>query len=70
MKQVPCTYCGKMVYTEHAGSFEQVTGWVVRRGQGGANAITMREPTGRWAHTVCVDKAKRGISSDQAEMEI
>jgi hypothetical protein len=58
----PCHFCGLAV---SANGYREITGWEKVRGQGGANAVTLRDETGRVACTVCIDRLKHGVSPDQ-----
>lgn len=53
-----CVYCGEPVLSTQ--DYQRVEGWVRRRGQGGANQITLRVPRPEWACRGCIDQAKRG----------
>lgn len=73
MSRGPCHFCGRPVEVVHTAAWP-VNGWEIERGAGGANQIVGRERVldGRIAHGPCVrtavDRARRGISPDQAQL--
>jgi len=46
---MPCHFCG----APSGGEWSEVRGWTHRRSAGGANQITQRRETGRWACKLC-----------------
>lgn len=62
---IRCVECGEEVNPRSRSSCREVRGWEKLRAQGGANAIRLREETGRWAHGWCVDVMALGVGSQQ-----
>lgn len=52
----------------HDSALQRVQGFQKPRKGGGANQIVLRENLDEYACWECVERAKRGISQDQAEM--
>ena len=55
-----CEVCGTAVnHHRHDGSVAaSISGWEVLRAEGGANSITHRQRTGKWAHKACLDGSR------------
>lgn len=49
-----CTFCARPIDPDRAATYRRIRGWEKRRSGGGANAITLREETGEYAHTSCI----------------
>ena len=64
MTDIYCDICGKPV-TPRAPNFRKVEGWEQVRKQGGANAITMRQEVGIWAHHGCMSLRKMGMEGQE-----
>lgn len=64
---IACTLCGNpMTPREVEAAAPEVTGFTPPRAEGGANAVRLRKPTGRYAHVACIDKETReGVSARQ-----
>ena len=52
-----CHFCGKPVDPDGRSTYRSIEGWEGRRSKGGANTITLRQETGRYAHSSCVQLA-------------
>lgn len=63
-----CMFCGKPVDSSTPGSYREVRGWERVRSDGGANAITERQETGRVACRHCIDMRKVGINPAQGAL--
>lgn len=48
--------------------FEQVTGWVKKREQGGTNSLRLKESLHRYMHTSCMELEVRGIPRGQSTL--
>jgi hypothetical protein len=55
-----CTFCGIPVDPSKPGTYREITGWEEVRRQGGANSITLRVETGRYACASCIALKKSG----------
>ena len=66
MNTVECHGCGARVERVHA--YEQITGYRKPRLAGGANQITLAEPTGLYLCEGCATKLKNGIALGQATL--
>lgn len=64
MDDIKCSICGLKV-TPRAPNYRKVSGWEQVRKAGGANAITLREEVGEWAHHTCMDAEKLGLVDQQ-----
>lgn len=54
-----CLLCGEPITArEMRNAAEQVTGFTLPRTAGGANQISLRQSTGRFAHGFCVRTVK------------
>ena len=62
-----CPFCQQQTdsFPSSALSYE-VIGWERTRHQGGTNALALRKRTGTVAHAHCVDKAKQGLTGQDA----
>jgi hypothetical protein len=57
-----CALCGKTLVNPHfAGNYVEQTGWSINRTVGGSNQLSLRKPTGRYAHGACIRLAVRGV---------
>ena len=61
----PCDFCGGPVNPHDESTYKQVTGWVHGRKR---DSMTLREDTGKYAHTHCIVKAKAGQPIDQPDL--
>lgn len=60
--KITCPFCYREVRDIRAkGVFVEQTGWSVIREGGGANQLSLRKETGRYAHENCVRLAVKGI---------
>ena len=50
--------------------FFEVRGWEQRRGQGGTNAVALRELTGRVMCNACMSLRKSGINPKQGQLGV
>jgi hypothetical protein len=61
--------CGRPVDPDARSTYRSISGWEGKRLKGGANAIALREETGRFAHLHCVQREtsnrKRNIPPGQ-----
>lgn len=49
-----CAICGEPIpANEMAVAWQQVVGYAVPRGSGGANYVALKETTGRYCHPIC-----------------
>jgi hypothetical protein len=53
--EIRCMFCALRLDTNKKGVAFEVTGWLERRNQGGANHIRHKAATGRWAHNACLE---------------
>lgn len=60
-----CRFCEEPIVST-ANAYRRILGWERRRRGGGTNQITLREPTGEWACSSCIDDAKRGRRGQEA----
>lgn len=67
-EQTLCVYCDQPVSPGDYGTLKEVRGWVAERKQGGANAVSFRRDTGRYAHGSCAELQKRGVHRDQGRL--
>lgn len=68
-----CPLCQREVTVaevEAHATLPQVTGYVERRQDGGANAIRLRTVTGRHAHRDCVDRERRHVNAGQGALNV
>lgn len=64
-----CAMCGKRVEPRSSDTFIEQVGWSINRRAGGSNQLSLREPTGRYAHGACIRLAVRGVDPrDQGAM--
>jgi len=49
-----CFFCKGIVDPDERSTYRSVKGWEGKRKRGGANAITLREETGEYAHAACI----------------
>lgn len=61
----PCSFCGGPVNPYDVGTWKQVMGWVTGPK---AHGMTLREYTGKYAHTACINKTRDGQAPNQASM--
>lgn len=61
-----CAFCGQEIATTRT-AYREVVGWERNRAQGGTNALALRKPLDRWAHSSCIDKAKT-VGHGQGEL--
>lgn len=54
-----CEFCGDKVIPGQVGLYKKITGWAQVRLQGGSNSIAMSSEPLAWAHSACIDDAKR-----------
>ncbi len=64
---IGCVFCGSAVDPEH-GDYQWTSGWVRKRGGGGANALRGREEHERFACRFCVEKLAKGINPQQERL--
>lgn len=62
-----CVVCKQEVDPKLSGSAKQVVGWIINRAQGGANYVKKAVPTGKWAHSYCLDE--RVMDTNQMSLE-
>lgn len=55
MTIVPCDECREPIRVGAPGTFREVVGWVQFREGGGAHAIALERPTGRYVHRLCME---------------
>ena len=65
---VECPFCGEVLNTESKGLYVEQTGWSVQRIKGGANQISLRKPTGRYAHGHCIRQEGMGVHRSQGKL--
>jgi hypothetical protein len=49
-----CFFCKEPVDPDGRSTYRSIKGWEGKRAKGGANTIALREETGHYAHTSCV----------------
>jgi hypothetical protein len=59
---MPCFLCGKVVDPNGETTWKQVEGWVRGKKQ---DSMTLRRPTGEYAHEECITNAKNGVLPEQ-----
>ena len=64
MKIDTCPFCREDV-TDDDFYLHEITGWEKTRAEGGANAIRLRQRTGKKAHQLCVERAGKGLTGQQ-----
>lgn len=64
---VECYFCRGPVNPHDLGTNSQVMGWVYGPKK---NGLRLTEPTDRYAHDACVNKAMQGQASDQPELPL
>lgn len=62
---VECAVCGGPVNPFDQGAWKEVRGWVHGPRK---DSMTLREDTGRYAHTPCIEKQKKGQPVDQPDL--
>ena len=62
---VACALCGEPVDAYSRLTYRRVVGWEKPRSAGGTNALALRQPLNTYAHSECIDKARRGIDAKQ-----
>lgn len=70
-----CGICGQAVDPLQAGVYQRVTGWerkagIRASGSHGGSDVRLRELAQEWAHALCVDRAKDGLSPYQSSLEL
>jgi hypothetical protein len=63
---VGCMHCNEAMSVGRA--YEEVLGFRQHRAAGGANQITLGQPTGRYACSTCVDRLRIGVHPSQGSM--
>lgn len=66
--KVKCEGCGDVIDCQASGHAQFVSGWIVNRTKGGANAVTFPERQRRWLCRWCIDKRRSGVSWGQQEL--
>ena len=56
-----CEFCGHELDVRAPGVHQKISGWAKNREGGGAHGVSMPERENRFAHSVCVDSAARGM---------
>lgn len=64
---VNCYFCDGPVNPHDLGTHAQIIGWVHGPKR---NGLRLAEPTDRYAHEACVNKAMQGQASDQPELPL
>ena len=59
-QRAPCYYCKQELDSEALGTAQWTGGWVIKRRQGGGNAVALPQRQLIWACRYCVDRAIRG----------
>jgi hypothetical protein len=66
---IQCVFCGRPVAPRAEDTYREQQGWSVNRSAGGANQLSLRRETGRYAHGACIRLAVRGVDPrDQGVM--
>jgi len=56
--RVHCEFCDQLLDARRPGVYAHTSGWVKNRSQGGGNAVTLSERTGRYACKTCIEVAQ------------
>ena len=62
--EVRCVLCGKEI-TRPLDAYRRVSGFVRKRGSGGANSIRLRRVTDEYACVICVDLEANKLNAGQ-----
>lgn len=65
---VICPLCNEPVNLREPSNYHEETGWVQRRHDGGTHGLSLRVETGRMAHAVCVNLARKGVAIGQERL--
>jgi hypothetical protein len=63
-----CVFCNEKLDPRSDGVFRKMQGWAQGRSSGGTNHIALREELGEYAHSLCIDLAKRRNESVQPSL--
>lgn len=65
--KVRCEHCDCDINPDT--DYQRVIGYERKRGAGGTNHITLREPVpGQWSCRWCIEKLRRGMSAQQQSL--
>lgn len=62
-----CELCGEPI-SPFDVPYRLISGWEKPRTGGGTNAVALRHPYDKWAHTACVTTRIKGPASAQLEL--
>jgi hypothetical protein len=68
---VSCFYCGEQVNPDDTNTYRRIQGWerkAVSASRRGGSDVVLREHRDEFACMFCIDRLRRGVSTNQGSM--